>query len=47
MANWDSHRISVVGPPNEMARFVKDWGIVGGAIDMVTGKVLDGCRRAV
>ncbi len=42
MANWDVHRISVVGPPKDIARFVKNWGIVSGAIDLWSGKVLDG-----
>jgi len=42
MANWDNHRLSAVGAPKEMARFVKDFEIVSGAIDMGTGEVLDG-----
>jgi hypothetical protein len=45
MSNWDVHKISVVGPPKEIARFVKDRKIVSGAIDMVTGKVLDGWKE--
>ena len=45
MANWDVHRISVVGPPKEIARFVSDNGIVDGAIDMATGDVVDGWKQ--
>jgi hypothetical protein len=45
MANWDNHRLSAVGPPKEMARFVNDFEIVSGAIDMGTGEVLEGWGR--
>ena len=45
MSNWDMHRISVVGPPKEIARFVEDWGIVSGAIDMATGELVDGWEQ--
>jgi hypothetical protein len=42
MANWDMHHISVAGPPKAIRRFVKDFGIIGGAIDMASGEILDG-----
>lgn len=42
MASWDSHLISVVGPVDEIKRFVADLHIVQGTVDEATGDIADG-----
>ena len=45
MANRDDHYISIVGSMEDIDRFAKEHNLVSGAIDLVSGKVLDGWDR--
>jgi hypothetical protein len=41
MSNHCNHNVRVVGRPPDLDRFVDEFGIVAGAIDMRTGNILD------